>query len=361
MTRAARRSRPHPSSPVTARRSLLLAAGVGSLGLATGCARLPVRLGQPDAYTPPPPGIDDLYRVDLLDALAQAIALAGSASDVRAAQAELPDLLVGALQEQRGALLTGAEAEDETSAAASGGAESPTVAAPTAMASDGGGATVDAVALVASLVALRDLCVQAARQVSGSLSRPVTAIGAWTAWATARLVALLPQAASALTPLPAPEDVVPTREVPETDPPSVGAQVDFHGTLETAQTDEWYVGYVYEVLAARSGGSTREAHLAARDLHRSRAEQLAAIAVEAGAPVPVRQAVYPLPSSFGSAAGIDAWPSQASHDLLTTYLALVGAAPFAQRPLPIVVALTEAAALAPHVGRLEALPSFDED
>lgn len=356
MTRAAHRSRPRPSSPVTARRSLLLAAGIGSLGVATGCARFPVRLGQPDAYTPPPPGIDDLYRVDLLDALARAIALAGSATEVRAAQAELPDLLVDALQEQRGALLTGAEAEDETSAASARDPSSPTV-----MASDGGGSPADAAALVASLVALRDLCVQAARQVSGSLSRPVTAIGAWTAWATARLVALLPHAASALTPLPAPEDVVPTREVPETDPPSVGAQVDFHGTLETAQTDEWYAGYVYEVLAARSGGSTREAHLAARDLHRSRAEQLASIAVEAGAPVPVRQAVYPLPSSFGDAAGIDAWPAQSGHDLLTTYLALVGAAPFAQRPLPIVVALAEATALAPHIGQLEALPSFDED
>lgn len=31
---------------------------------AAGCG--PVQLGQPPTYTPPPPGIDDLYRTDLL-------------------------------------------------------------------------------------------------------------------------------------------------------------------------------------------------------------------------------------------------------------------------------------------------------
>ena len=59
--------------------------GVGALGVLAlaglpGCGRIAV--GGPEAYTPPPPGIDDLYRADLLDVLDRAIAgaeaLAGS-------------------------------------------------------------------------------------------------------------------------------------------------------------------------------------------------------------------------------------------------------------------------------------------
>lgn len=338
------RPRPVPAPP--GRRRVLGAAAVGGLAL-LGTACGPLRLGQPERYTPPPPGIDDLYRPDLLAALDAARTTCAAAADLREAQPELVDALLAALDEQRRALLTGAEASASPDA--------------TAAPSDGGGAVADAQTAVAALVAQRDLCVQAARQVSAPLARPVAGIGAWAAWASARVAALLPAAAASLTALPGPEQILATRTVPETDPPTVGASSDYHSTIETAQVDEWYTGYVREVLAARSEGSERERHLGACALHRTRAEQLAAIAAEDGAPVAVREAVYPLPPALADPAGAALWPGQASQDLLVTHLALVGAAPFERRPLPIAAALAEATALAAEVAGLAALPSLGEE
>src|SRR5699024_1119334 len=82
----------------------------------------PIALGRPEQYTPPPPGIDDLYRVDLLAVLDRAaagtqalVALAGPDEDP-ALSGALSEL-AGALPVQRTALLTGAEYEKELEAA----------------------------------------------------------------------------------------------------------------------------------------------------------------------------------------------------------------------------------------------------
>src|SRR5699024_6559978 len=104
--------------------------------------------------------------------------------------------------------------------------------------------------LLAVLVRLRDLGASAARQVSGSLARPVVAIAAHTAWAVRRLG----DGTGGAAPSPTAEELVPAREVPAADPPSIGAESDYHRTIERAQLEEWYAGYLREVLAARSEG-----------------------------------------------------------------------------------------------------------
>src|SRR5690606_26429705 len=70
--------RPSYPPPLLGRRRLLrtsvLALAAGALGAGTlgGCGG--IALGGPEEYTPPPPGIDDLYRRDLLALLERAIA-----------------------------------------------------------------------------------------------------------------------------------------------------------------------------------------------------------------------------------------------------------------------------------------------
>ncbi|MFC0676149.1 DUF4439 domain-containing protein [Brachybacterium hainanense] len=351
---------PPPLLPASPSRRQVLRTGAAAAVVAALAACGPLRLGQPAPFTPPPVGIDDLYREDLLAAIDEALLRCSEAEDLAAEHGDLAAHLDGVLRVQRAALLTGAEAEAASTSDAGG--EQPTASA----SSDAGGAspepgTGDAASLVASLMTLRDLGIRAARQVSGSLARPVAAIAASAAWSSARVASLLPAAAAQLRPLPTEDEVVPTREVPEDDPPTIGAEVDFHSTIETAQRDEWFVGYVREVLAARTAGAERDAHRAASQEHRTRAQRLAEIAEEEGAPVPLREAVYPLPEALADASGAESWPDTAAHDLLVTHLALVGAAPFARRPLPILAALAEAASLGPRLAALEALPSFEEE
>src|SRR5699024_8266563 len=90
------------------------------------------------------------------------------------------------------------------------------------------------------------------------------AIAAHTAWAARRLDG----DPGGATPAPTAEELVPAREVPATDPPSNGAESDYHSTIERAQLEEWYAGYLHEVLAARSEGATRQQHLDLTALHR---------------------------------------------------------------------------------------------
>lgn len=343
------------AAPRPARRTLLH--GTGLLGLLTVAGPLaacgPVRLGSPAPYTPPPLGIDDLYRADLLTVLDRLVAGAeglvgadlGAAEDPLALAADL-DALRAALPLQRLALLTGSEREDEVESAS---AAEGTTAAPAA-------ATSDPEALIALLDELRSLSTDAARQVSGSLARPVAAIGAHARWAALRLRA--DAGAGEVTDLPAAEDVAPVRDVPETDPPSVGAEVDYHGTLERAQEDEWYAGYVHEVLAARTADDAREAHLEQAERHRDRAAGLALLAEKDGAPVVPREAVYALPTEPLDEATAGLLPTQVALTLLSAHLALAGAAPFARRPLPLVASLEEAGTLADLVGDLEPVPSL---
>ncbi|MGP4914977.1 DUF4439 domain-containing protein [Brachybacterium tyrofermentans] len=353
------------------RRRVLASGALGVLALAglPGCGRIAV--GGPEAYTPPPPGIDDLYRADLLDVLDRAIAgaeaLAGSdgdsdsddgAPDPSGATADgstgpaLPgvlSMLVAALPAQRAALLTGAEAERAATAGSDPASTSPPPP------SD---APTDAAGLLAVLVELRLLAADAARQVSGSLARPVVAIAAHSAWSARRLH--VAAAAGEVAPLRPAEEIVPSREVPTTDPATVGAEVDYHSTIERAQQEEWYVGYLYEVLAARTtDAGEREAGLAHSDRHRARAESLAAIAEEDGAPVVPRQAVYALPGGTLDDRMAAELPRMLAEGLLVDHAALVGAAPFDRRPLSILATMQEGELLATRTEEMPPLPGLE--
>lgn len=347
------------------RRAVFALAAGSVLGI-TACG--PVRVGGPAEYTPPPPGIDDLYRVDLLALLDRTVAStealrdradAGTgASDGGGEPAPAPpdvgvtDALAAlsrALPVQREALLTGAQAERESEQAEDPDPHATTAPAPTATATDLAG-------LIALLVELRELCVDAARQVSGSLARPVCALGAHTAWAAARL-----NRASGQGEVPGPrvaEDIAPARAVPQQDPPSIGAESDYHQYIEAAQEQEWYTAYVHEVLAASAEGTAREDHLTAVEEHRARADALLTIAKEDGAPPVERQAVYPLPGGTLSGRSAAQLPSLLSEALLVGHVSLVGAAPFERRAVSIEAAMAEAGVLASLVGRLEPLPSL---
>lgn len=317
------------------------------------CGR--IALGGPEEYTPPPPGIDDLYRRDLLELLETAIA--GTSRVVAEGDADADPLLSSAvaalssaLPVQRTALLTGAEAEKEREAV-----ENPTPGQTSPPPPQE--APTDLAGLVAALVQLRDLAAAAARQVSGSLARPVVAIAAHTAWAAQRLRG--GAGSGGVTPSPTAEELAPTREVPATDPPSIGAESDYHSTIERAQLEEWYAGYLHEVLAARSEDESRQQHLDLSELHRQRAAELGVIAEQDGAPVVARQAVYAIPGGTLDAQAAAQLPTLLARGLLIDHVALVGAAPFERRPLPIAAALQEAERLAPLVDRMEPLPSLE--
>lgn len=342
-------------APRVSRRQLLratAACALVALPLA-GCG--PVALGGPQEYTPPPPGIDDLYRADLLAVIERAIAgterLVGEAGGIAAGNPALSaalTVLSTALPVQRTALLTGAQAEREREAGEDPRDQS---APPPAE------APVDAAGLVAALVELRDLAVAASRQVSGSLARPTAGIAAHSAWIALRLHAAAD--AGEVPPPPAAEEIVPRREVPPTDPPSIGAQSDFHTLIEQTQQAEWYAGYLHEVLAARTEGEERERHLERTGLHRARGEALGLIAAEEGAPVVPRQPLYAIPGGSLDEERAGQLPTLLAQGLLLDHVALVGAAPFARRPLPIAAALEEAQLLAPRVDRMEPLPSLE--
>lgn len=368
-----------PGAAPVSRRAALVLAGAGVLA-AAGCG--PVRLGQPPTYTPPPPGIDDLYRTDLLMLIDRALAAVdqlrgpgstgapsdgGGASDRGGASdgggdaappvqdVRIIDALAAlstSLPVQRTALLTGAQVERESEQAEDPDPHLDPPPPPTDVPTDMAG-------LVGVLVQLRDLCVDAARQVSGSLARPVCAIGAHSTWAALRL-----QTASGQGEVPAPpaaQSIEPSRPVPEQDPPSVGAESDYHSYLDTAQQEEWYAAYVHEVLAAHTEGSERQGHLTSMSAHRTRAEALYSIAEEDEAPTVARQAVYALPGGTpdpGTAAHL---PTLIADALLVAHVALVGAAPFERRALSIEAALIEAGVLAGLVGRLDPLPSLAPD
>src|SRR5699024_925000 len=167
--RPARPARPSSPARPVGRRRLLTAGTISMLALPAalaGCG--PIRLGGPEQYTPPPPGIDDLYRSDLLTLLARAEAgrarLAQDADAPGAASSALTAALsdLGAtLPVQRAALLTGAQYEREQEAASD--PAMPTSPPPPQ-------APEDAAGLVAVLVELRETAADAARQVSGSLA-----------------------------------------------------------------------------------------------------------------------------------------------------------------------------------------------
>ncbi|MFC7458722.1 DUF4439 domain-containing protein [Brachybacterium sp. GCM10030267] len=345
---------PRPAPSALTRRGVLMAGGAAALALAVpaglaGCG--PIRIGGPATYTPPPPGIDDLYRTDLIAVLDRAIAgtdaLVGGAAPSDPALSDALGELTAALPAQRTGLLTGAQYEREQEAA-SDPAPGQTSAPPPA------DAPTDAAGLVDTLVELRSLATSASRQISGSLARPVAAIAAHTEWSVRRLH--LAADAGEVPALPAAEEIVPGREVPETDPPSIGAETDYHSSIERAQQEEWYAGYVHEVLAARSEGEDRQWHLTLAERHRTRAGDLGAIAEEDGCPVVGRQAVYALPGGTLDDRTAGQLPALLARGLLVDHVSLVGAAPFARRPLSILAAMEEADVLVGRTESLEPLP-----
>lgn len=319
-----------------------LAAVVGAGGLLAGCGS--IRVGQPDPYTPPPPGIDDLYLADLLESLDAALELARvGLTGPEAASGAAADI-AGTLAQQRPALLTGAEAEQEESSPSSSGTPSST------------GSPGSAQDLVTALTQLRDLTVSASRQCSGALARPVIAIGAHTTWTMQRL--------AAAAGLPAPEqppaarDITAERSVPQSDLPSIGAPEDYATLLGRLQEDEWFAGFALEVLAARADGKRRTALLDRVEEHRDRAAALGRMAQKAGDPVIPQEATYPLDEKL-MAEGEHRVSAVVTERLLEGHVALVGAAPFEQRPMPIAAALQAAVRLAPLQGRLDPLPSLE--
>lgn len=326
--------------------------------LLTGCG--PVQLGGPEQYSPPPPGIDDLYRTDLITLLERAIAGSEALAQASAggpsrtpALSEVLSTLSDALPLQRAALLTGAQRERELDAAEDPDPNLPSPPPPPDAPQDLG-------SLVAVLVELRDVGAMAARQVSGALARPVAALAAHAQWAALRLHTAGGQ--GEVPPTPSAEEIVPSRQVPETDPPSIGAPADHHLAVETAQEQEWYAGYVHEVLAARTEDeAARTGHLDSSERHRTRAQDLGEAAEEDDAPVVPRQAVYALPGGTLDDNAAEQLPTQLAHGLLVTQVTVVGAAPFERRALSIAAALEEATVLAGLGAPLEPLPSLLPD
>ncbi|PWH06740.1 DUF4439 domain-containing protein [Brachybacterium endophyticum] len=331
------------------RRAFLLgSAAAGALALA-GCG--PVRLGGPAAYTPPPEGIDDLYRKDLLALLDRGLAARIPSHP------DTDDLVAGvrtAFSRQRQAMLTGAEAERSASPASDDGA-----GASDGTSSEDAQAPTDLQGLEDLLVRIRDLTADAARQVSGSLARPVLAIGVFAAWAAQRLQ-IVGSTRKPSAP-PSAGSIEPARTVPDSDPPSIGAEVDYRSALERTQEDEWYAGYVREVLAAYESGSARKRLIALSDADRARAENLADFAEEAGAKVVTRDAAYPLPGGAVTDELRKDEPEDLALTLVEDHVILAGAAPFERRPLAIAAALDQAVQLAALRSSLSALPTLDPE
>lgn len=344
---------PAPRSSAPSRRSVLRwGLGASAVLAVAGCGS--VRVGQPAAYTPPPLGIDDLYRADLLDLLDRLLEATAGGADPREEIAGRVRELHAALVEHRDALLTGAEAQKEQDASSAGHG-----------ASDGGGAEaqpVDAAGIVDLLGQMIALGADACVQCSGSLARVIAAIVSHLQWAAGTLVLAAGDAALAAPAPPGEDALVPTREVPTSDPPSVAATVDYEAALQEAQGDEWYAGYAFEVMAARAtDAAARTPLLDTSGLHRDRARRLARIAEEDQITGVPQEAVYPLPGGGLDAATLEELPAGIGQGLLEDWVAMVGAVPFARRAFAVATALAEAHGLVGAVSAIPVLPSLSAD
>ena len=229
-----------------ARRGFL--AGILAAPLLASCTG-PTRIaiGQRETYTPPPPGIDEIYRTELLTSVTD---LAGILETARPHE-DFPSFLTSAIATHQRALRTGAEQEKIASAEANrtekGGSAHESAAVGTQ-------APVERAMLDAArgLAALRDLYAHATIQVSGDFADLCAAGSAWTEWAALRLTRVAKAAAVAGVSAPKPfTDMEPSREVPAIDPPEAAETHLIETPLERAQTDENFAAYALEVAATR--------------------------------------------------------------------------------------------------------------
>lgn len=354
-------------------RGLLTAVGIaGVSALAGGCVGgRRIEVGSPASYTPPPPGIDELYRTD---ALARTTALLASlsapggaaaftvdgASDVSAALADLPRQWAEDLGAHERALQTGAEAE--ASAAASDGGASTGSRSPAGESASAEGEAIEPASLARALADLRDLYAFGAIQVSGTLARLFASAGSWCTWALSRLTRL----ASALgIDVQAPEApalgaLIPTRDVPANDPPVATAASELTALLPRAQTAEWEAAYALEVVASRDDSETRSRLVGWVGVHRERAEAYGEVASAVGLEPVRREAGYPLPSPL-DAARLTALTREVSFTSLTNAIALTYGAPFTHRAPFVAAWLTEAGNYAEIAAGFESLPGLESD
>lgn len=315
--------------PRTLSRRLLLTSPILVL---TGCGSQVGRLtvGQPAAYTPPPPGIDDLFRADVISLTARALGMCVQASTRVQALDDAPGANLKtfiaeaqvALRDHGKALRTGAE---EEKADGSFAPEAPASAPPSLSAA--------LTALVEVLSTLRDTHAYGALQVSAPLARVMASAGAWSAYALARISALARAANTPQTTPAAPteDQLVPQRKVPATDPPTEASREEFRSELASAAANEFYASYAFEVIAAHREGTARENASAAALVHGERGELYTRIGEDIGAAPVERKAGYPLPFSDPTAAQLADLQRTLVLTSLTDACALSAAAPFDQR------------------------------
>lgn len=305
----------------------MLAGAALSLPALSACRVGPVAIGQPEAYSPPPPGIDEQYRRDAVTMLTRTHHLA---QDLLKAPSPAPELAPDtplhafvlqcslAAAEHGEAMRTGAENEQT--------AQSASPAASTAAATDGSASVTD---LITALTEQRALLINATVQVSGSLARLTASIGAWSCWALSRAHRISPSLE-----LPAPPttaDVTPTRPVPTADPAYIDPQDAVPDQLTAAQEHEWFAAYALEVLAARSPQNQRSALTSRIRQHRRRAADYGTAAAAIGSEQVAQKPVYDLPGSGRADEQLAALSTRISEQSLTNAIRLSSLITFEQR------------------------------
>ncbi|MBB3021784.1 ferritin-like domain-containing protein [Helcobacillus massiliensis] len=319
-----------------------VAAGVTLSGCANG-ARL--RLGQPAQYTPPPPGIDEQYRTDILTALVTAAPVTDSFAAAATGDAQkLSALIAAAMQDQQRAFATAAELEDGTYPSAASPAD----------------AAAGAAEVAEQLRALRDLMLEATVQVSASLARITASAGVFSIWALSRLAAVTGDSALAPPAPPSAADLAPTRPVPTEDPAYIDPQDGLAQLMQDAQRDEWFGAYALEVVAARAPKDQRAAHAKRAAVHRSRAESYTPAITALKAEPARREAAYPLTAEQRTDEGLAALAQEISTTSIAHAVRLSSAATFDQRAAFIAAWAEETPVFAQRAASVDSLPWLEE-
>lgn len=342
-----------PTQKVLARRGFLVAA-ITAPALAGCSGQRRIAIGEREAYTPPPPGIDEIYRTDLLQSVTDfASNLAKTES-----RGDFPSFLAAALTTHQRALRTGAEQEETASAEAK--ESSRTTAASAAPGSSSKMPAEKAMAESArSLAALRDLYAQAAIQVSGDFADLCASGAAWAEWAASRLAHRAHEAK--IEGVSGPEqftDAEPSREVPKIDPPEPAEASLIEVPLQRAQEDENFAAYALEVAATRVEKERRDSYVKAARSHAARAEEFGKVSERLGFEPVAREAGYALPRPLDAKKAAEMRIDITSRSLANA-VELVGLAPFGERAPFLFAALESAKSLEPLHERLAPFPGID--